>query len=109
MSARTTCVLRSGSWLARLVAATYAEEQQHHLGQVQHHDDRLAQVVGHGARDIGGDLEWQRTGFNDLFLLHVASFSTGLAALGATLTSLDRTTLTVRLGPKTGIRTVAGS
>jgi hypothetical protein len=47
-------------------------------------------------------------GFNDLFLLHAAVFSTGLVALGLTLASLDLTTLADCFGPRTRVRTIAG-
>jgi hypothetical protein len=49
------------------------------------------------------------TGFNDLFLLHAAVFSTALVALGLVLASLDVAALANRLGAKTKVRVVAGS
>jgi hypothetical protein len=49
------------------------------------------------------------TGFNDLFLLHAAIFSTGLVALGLVLASLDVAALADRFGTKTPARIVAGS
>jgi hypothetical protein len=49
------------------------------------------------------------TGFNDLFLLHAAVFSTGLVALGLVLASLDVGALADRFGAKTPARIVAGS
>jgi hypothetical protein len=48
------------------------------------------------------------TGFNDLFLLHAAVFSTGLVALGLTLASLDLDALAARFDPRTRRRTIAG-
>jgi hypothetical protein len=48
------------------------------------------------------------TGFNDLFLLHAAVFSTGLVALGLTLASLDLNALAARFDPRTRRRTIAG-
>lgn len=48
------------------------------------------------------------TGFNDLFLLHAAVFSTGLVALGLNLVSLDLTALADRFDPHTKVRTIAG-
>jgi hypothetical protein len=49
------------------------------------------------------------TGFNDLFLLHAAIFSTGLVALGLLLASLDVEALAGRFGVKTKVRIVASS
>jgi hypothetical protein len=49
------------------------------------------------------------TGFNDLFLLHAAVFSTGLVALGLTLGSLDLTALADRFHPRTRVRPIAGT
>jgi hypothetical protein len=48
------------------------------------------------------------TGFNDLFLLHVAVFSAGLIGLGLTLASLDVAALSDRFGARTRVRTIAG-
>jgi hypothetical protein len=48
------------------------------------------------------------TGFNDLFLLHVAVFAVGLVALGLTLASLDLSALAERFDPHTRVRTIAG-
>jgi len=48
------------------------------------------------------------TGFNDLFLLHVAIFSTSLVALGRTLASLDLIALVARFDRGTKVRTAAG-
>lgn len=47
------------------------------------------------------------TGFNDLFLLHVATFSTALFALILTLSSLDVAGLAPRFRSRTPVRTVA--
>lgn len=47
------------------------------------------------------------TGFNDLFLLHVATFSTSLFALILTLTSIDVVGIAGRFRTRTPVRTVA--
>ncbi len=47
------------------------------------------------------------TGFNDLFLLHVTVFATGLVVLGLSLTTLDLHALATRFEPPTGVRAVA--
>jgi hypothetical protein len=48
------------------------------------------------------------TGFNDLFLVHAAVFSTGLVALGVTLACLDRIALAESFHPRTRVRSIAG-
>lgn len=48
------------------------------------------------------------TGFNDLFLVHAAVFSTGLVALGPTLARLDRVALAERFHGGTRVRSIAG-
>ncbi|MFL6099401.1 MAG: hypothetical protein ACJ71T_05550 [Actinomycetales bacterium] len=48
------------------------------------------------------------TGFNDLFLLHVAVFGVGLTALVLTITSIDMAALAVRFADATRVRTIAG-
>jgi hypothetical protein len=48
------------------------------------------------------------TGFNDLFLLHVAVFGAGLVALVLCLTSLDSSAAAHRFGAQARVRTIAG-
>jgi hypothetical protein len=48
------------------------------------------------------------TGFNDLFLVHAAVFSTALVALGLTLARLDRIALAEGFHPGTRVRSIAG-
>ena len=48
------------------------------------------------------------TGFNDLFLLHVAVVTTGLVVLGLSLATLDLSALATRFDPRTKVRTIAG-
>jgi hypothetical protein len=48
------------------------------------------------------------TGFNDLFLVHAAVFSTGLVAFGLTLARLDRIELAEGFHHETRVRSVAG-
>lgn len=47
------------------------------------------------------------TGFNDLFLLHVAVFATGLCALILNVVIIDATTVEDRVDSRTGIRSIA--
>jgi hypothetical protein len=47
------------------------------------------------------------TGFNDLFLLHVAIFAAGLAALVLSLATLDVAAVAERFGPRTPVRAIA--
>jgi hypothetical protein len=47
------------------------------------------------------------TGFNDLFLLHVAVFATGLGALILTIASIDVVEVSSRLDPRVRFRSVA--
>jgi hypothetical protein len=48
------------------------------------------------------------TGFNDLFLLHVAAFGTGLTALLLTLADLDASSIAECFDVRTRVRVVAG-
>jgi hypothetical protein len=48
------------------------------------------------------------TGFNDLFLLHVAVFGAGLVALVLCITSLDSAAVAHRFGARTRVRAIAG-
>jgi hypothetical protein len=48
------------------------------------------------------------TGFNDLFLLHVAVFGAGLVALVLCITSLDSSAVAHRFGDRARVRTIAG-
>ncbi|MGH4023696.1 MAG: hypothetical protein ACRDRV_03835 [Pseudonocardiaceae bacterium] len=48
------------------------------------------------------------TGFNDLFLLHAAVFSTALVVLVLAMSALDVTSLAQRFSPRTAVRPVAG-
>jgi len=47
------------------------------------------------------------TGFNDLFLLHAAVFTTGLCALILTLVALDVVSVAARFSPRTRVRIIA--
>ena len=47
------------------------------------------------------------TGFNDLFLLHAATFATALLALVLTLAALDVSAVAERFGPRTHVRGIA--
>lgn len=48
------------------------------------------------------------TGFNDLFLLHVAVFAAGVSALILTVTAIDVTSVAHRFRDRTPARTIAG-
>jgi hypothetical protein len=48
------------------------------------------------------------TGFNDLFLLHVAVFATALWALVLTLIAIDVTSVAERFSPRSPVRAIAG-
>jgi hypothetical protein len=49
------------------------------------------------------------TGFNDLFLLHVAVFGAGLVALVLCITGLDSAAIAHRFGARTRVRAIAGT